>query len=123
MQIHDIYDDILINPSREQFLRLLRSTNSNVARALVDSHGDFYVFDAYRLLHSEIRRKFDLASSTRHVLSLSSLYAFPDVLAVRLHVVDDGEEYPQYSKYARNNRNIRRVYGRNVKVIDIHGEP
>lgn len=114
-----------INPSPRQFhaaFELLKLGN-NPLRAIIDDKGDFYIFDPFRYTHWDIRGKLGLETSPNEPLSQSSLYAYKDVLAVRDYSVGDEEVHPTFTDYARDNKNIVNVYGRDVECIDIHGEP
>lgn len=124
MRIADLYAETLINPSRGKFIRFLKDHGVDYARAAIDAEGDLYICEPYHQTHHDLKTGHDLKISQDEILSLSPLYVFRDHIGARLNVTDNHmDEFLDYSELARQNRNIVRLYGKSVQVVDYHREP
>lgn len=115
--------DVIVNPTPREFKRFMK-THDRMGRMLVSPEGgDIVIWDAYYTIHSDMIRRLGFDIESDDLLTQYSLYAFPDVAAARAHEVDNEEPHSALTRAARMNPNMVRIWGRNVIVIDIHGEP
>jgi len=121
LEDYDTNSGIMVNPTKAEKIKFFQQYD--VARMLVDTDGNIVVWDAYRDTHDAIRRRMNIATSASSPLSQLSMYAWNDVLGVRMYEVGDEEVHPKYTDLARTNPNLTLAWGPTVTVIDIHGEP
>jgi hypothetical protein len=127
MKLQDLFERIgeqlyIKNPSSRKLQSYLNDRAEGFARAIVDTDGNFYVFNPYEMIHIEFRKRMGIFMG-KDDLSGISLYAFKDTLACRLDDVGDEEVHPEMTRRVRANKNIVRAYGEDVTCIDIHGDP
>lgn len=113
-------DDVLVNPTASEFQSFIKTYRRG--RMLIDGDDNVIIWDAYKTTHAGMRSRIKF-QHTQNILTQLSLYAFGDTPACRVHEVGDEEIHPKYTELARRNPNLVRIWGPDVTMIDIHGEP
>ncbi len=83
-------------------------------RGLLSPSGDLYFWDAYAAVHSQIKNRYDGMMGSIH------LYLGRDTIMISAGRSSlSSKVFDEFAEIVRNNRNIRRIYGRNP-VVGMH---